>query len=373
MAFGQTLLNQINDNIKNENSGWQADYNFFLDLTEEEQKKYLGYTPGPEELTLQEQESNGYSKYEAYLAALDSGTFSSFTAPIAFDWRNKNGQNYVTSVKNQRSCGSCVAFGAVTTVESMVKIKKNNANYAVDLSEAHLFYCHAREEGRRCNNGWWVPPSLNAFKNKGVVDEACYPYTPGDQNCTGRCTDWQSRTLKISGWKELSSISEMKECLSKEGPLVGCFSVYSDFFAYRSGIYRKTSSATLRGGHCIGVVGYNDTQRYWICKNSWGTGWGDNGYFKIAYGQVGIDNKMWLVEGISDTGWLKGKKITGLWAINQTRNAWVYVSGEGWKKVNNANDTNFYILLSQLIAAKAANRNVNLRLTSGEIMEAYVW
>ena len=373
MAFGQELLNQINGDIERENAGWQTGFNEFLEKSESERDIYLGYVPGPEEESLEQQELQGFSKYQSFMASLQAGSDEGFTAPSSFDWRNKGGKNYVSPVKNQGGCGSCVAFGAVSTVESMVKIGRNNADYKVDLSEAHLFYCHARAEGRRCNNGWWVPPALNAFKGKGVVDEKCYPYTASDQNCTGKCSDWQNRLLKITDWKQISSISEMKKCLSTVGPLVGCFTVYSDFFAYKSGVYRKTSSASRRGGHCIMVVGYSDAQKCWICKNSWGTNWGDKGYFKIGYGQVGIDNHMWMVKGISDTGWLRKKKITGIWTINQTRNAWVNISGEGWKKINNSNDAKFYVLLSQLIAAKAANRPVNLRIKSKEILEAYVF
>lgn len=373
MAEEKSMLAKIKEDIKADNAGWQASSNFLLQLSEEERRNYLGYEPGPDEPSLQEQEEASQANYQSYKAALESGGLQAFGAPSSFDWRNKDGKNWITPVKNQGGCGSCVSFGAVTTVESMVRIGRNDANYAVDLSEAHLFYCHARSEGRNCGNGWWVPPALNAFKDKGVVDEACYPYTAGDQNCTGRCSDWSKRTLRIKGYKELTTIASMKECLSKDGPLVGCFSVYSDFYAYRSGVYRKTSSATYEGGHCIGVVGYSDAESCWICKNSWGAGWGASGFFKIGYGQVGIDNKMWLVSGISDTGWLQGKKVIGLWAINQTRNAFAYISGEGWKKVNNANDTNFYLLLTDLIAAKAAGRNVDLRLVNGEIMEAYVW
>ena len=43
------------------------------------------------------------------------------------------------------------------------------------------------------------------------------------------------------------------------------------------------------GYHCILIVGYDDAEKAWICKNSWGTGWGDKGYFRIGYGECGID------------------------------------------------------------------------------------
>jgi hypothetical protein len=63
--------------------------------------------------------------------------------------------------------------------------------------------------------------------------------------------------------------------------------VFSDFFSYRAGIY-KYSWGDFEGNHAITVVGYNDSDRFWICKNSWGTGWGEQGWFRIRYDECGI-------------------------------------------------------------------------------------
>ncbi len=61
--------------------------------------------------------------------------------------------------------------------------------------------------------------------------------------------------------------------------------VYSDFDAYLSGVYTHTSG-TYRGGHAVLIVGYSDAGQYFIVKNSWGTDWGESGYFKIAYSEI---------------------------------------------------------------------------------------
>jgi C1A family cysteine protease len=73
--------------------------------------------------------------------------------------------------------------------------------------------------------------------------------------------------------------------------------VYDDFFHYVSGVYHHTTGG-VQGGHCVCVVGYDDTQSCWICKNSWGPAWGENGFFRIKYGDCGIDAEMWGVNGI---------------------------------------------------------------------------
>ncbi len=362
-------VKSIQDAIRQEGLEWQASANFLTEASDKERKQHLGYTPGPNEPSLIDRENISKANFANFQSMRSSD--DSFGAPAAFDWRSKDGKNYVTPVKNQGSCGSCVAFGTIAAVESMVKIARG-ADYAIDLSEAHLFYCIARSQGRNCGNGWYAEPPLVAFKDTGVCDEACYPYVAGDQNCTGRCSDWQNRVVKITGYKYLNSINAIKEHLATKGPVQACYTVYNDFFSYSSGIYKKTSN-TVAGGHCVCIVGYNDAQSYWICKNSWGAGWGESGFFRIAYGECGIDAGEYGVEGILDTRWIRGKKVIGLWAINEAKNAWVYISGEGWKKISNNNDDGFLNLLRQLSAAKATNANVDVYLDNGSITIAYVF
>ncbi len=371
MSKGENNLTAIQNALKEEGAEWQAGSSDILEMTNIEQDLRLGYVPGDDEPSLEEKEEAARANLQKYLSVSET---DSFGAPLSYDLRNVGGKNYITSVKNQGSCGSCVSFGAVATVEGTLRRLRNNPNLNVDLSEAHLFYCHARSEGRRCSGskgGWWVPPAMTAFKNKGVTDEAHYPYTSADQNCTGLVSGWQGAVIKISDFKKITSIAQMKDWISTKGPLAACFTVYSDFFGYRSGVYRKTSAATRRGGHCVTMVGYSDSGRYWICKNSWGSNWGDQGYFKIAYGEVGIDNEVWGVQGIVDSGWVTGK-VTGLWANQAAKNAFVHITGEGWKKISNKDETNGYIMLTQLAAAKGANRNVRVKKNNGKIVEVYV-
>jgi len=67
--------------------------------------------------------------------------------------------------------------------------------------------------------------------------------------------------------------------------------VYEDFLTYKSGVYVHTTGQYL-GGHAIKILGWGveNDQEYWLCANSWNNSWGDNGYFKIAFGQCGINN-----------------------------------------------------------------------------------
>ncbi len=294
-------------------------------------------------------------------------------APAAYDLRNVGGANYVTPIKNQGGCGSCVAFGVASTIETRVRLQRG-AGTAIDLSEAHLFFCYGRDEGRNCGNGWWPQNALEKVKATGVCDEACFPYTDRDQDCSGRCSNWQASAVRISGYTNLTNQpAKMKDWISTRGALSACFVVFGDFFSYRSGVYSHVTGSNS-GGHCVSIVGYNDAQGCWICKNSWGTGWGETGFFRIAYGQCSIES--WLVHGVDavvETGWLNNVRVTGLWSNNSDRNVWVYLSNVGWRRLSSENDGITIAMLGQVIAAKAAGRPVNVYQQDAVIKQVYVF
>jgi C1A family cysteine protease len=362
-------LQSLRNELSAAGDPWEAGVTSLSALSFEEQQAHLGVTPPPGELTAADADRRARETQ----SAIRTAALSAIAAPAAYDLRNVGGSNFVTPIKDQMSCGSCVAFGIVATVESTLRRQRNDPSLNVNLSEAHLFFCHARARGRTCSTGWWPAEALEDFRTKGVVDDACYPYSMSNTDCSGLCSNWADRVAKITGFRALTSQpAQIKEWVSTRGPVSACFSVYEDFFGYKSGIYRHVSG-NLAGGHCVTIVGYNDSPGYWICKNSWGTGWGTSGFFNIAYGECGIDT--WFnhgVEGIENTGWQNNRRVIGLWATNQDRNAWVYFDGLGWRKVSPDNDVIFYVMLSQLAAAKAAARPVNFYELSSVIKQVYV-
>lgn len=203
------------------------------------------------------------------------------TVASAWDWRNTRGNtkgtNWVTPIKDQGGCGSCVAFAAVAMIESAVEISRGNPKPIPDLSEADLFF----GGGANCN-GWQFDRALNRALSAGVADEACWPYD-GD----GPCRDRASRVTKITSWK---TITNPKDWIATKGPIMTGMEVNSDFFCYSFGVYTYDYGDYV-GNHAVCVIGYDDSQNCWICKNSWGTGWGEDGFFKIAYGECGIGTK----------------------------------------------------------------------------------
>jgi C1A family cysteine protease len=188
----------------------------------------------------------------------------------------------VTPVKDQGDCGSCVGFGTLGTVEACLAIRDskipNHPQDYKDLSEAYMF----KKGGGSCANGWTFKPACNFMKGVGTVDEAIDPYHVPLSMIT-QAMDKAPHT-KIVSWQQLLRNTEAKLWIATYGPIITGMTVYDDFPDYRGGIYQAKSKNVL-GGHCVSVVGYDDAQQCWICKNSWGTGWGEQGFFRIGYDQ----------------------------------------------------------------------------------------
>jgi C1A family cysteine protease len=263
---------------------WQAGETTMSVLSEDDFVRRLGVVPPPGEPSVEELEATlaANKPLEAFIAAAAVG------APASYDLRNVGGRNFVTRVKDQGGCGSCVAFGVSAVIESTLMVARQDPSLAPDMSEAQLFYCYGRSQGRNCGNGWSPDAALDAIRNGGLAFETSYPYTAGDQNCTNLDSQWKQRYVSLGGRNGPLRGAAIKQWISTYGAVTGCFIVYDDFRYYKTGVYRHVSGAQL-GGHCVTLIGYDDAQSCWIAKNSWGPGWGDNGFFKIAYGECGID------------------------------------------------------------------------------------
>lgn len=323
-------LAQIRSRIEEEDLNWRAEETFLSRLPAEERRQYLGLIVTENEL----EEFRAETRQKAEEEQAEFRAAEAFGAPTAKDWRNVGGQNYVTDVKNQGPCGSCVSFGTCATIESNIRIKAKSPTLAIDLSEAFLQFCG----GGSCG-GWGLTSGLAYAKSDGVTDEACFPYKPQNLPCGDRCSDWASRLTQIVDYSGHATMEARKTAIAEIGPVTAGMAVYSDFYSYSSGVYVKTAGSSLEGYHCVCVVGYDDNQQCWIVKNSWGPGWGDGGFVRIRYGQADlhIDSDMQFysvevdVEPISGSGFAEHLLIDE--RFGSTSLLWAYVDGKWRHKV----------------------------------------
>lgn len=194
--------------------------------------------------------------------------------PAKIDWHELG---RVSPAKSQGQCGACVAFATCAAMESAFAIAENNASI-LDLSEADLFFCGC---GDCCESGWEFVPALERAA-RGVGLEADFPYE------IGACRDIPP-ALRVSNW-HISLSAEDRRYAVARGPVIAGMRVYDDFRYYKGGIYEHGSGDEI-GLHAVCVVGYDDEASCWIAKNSWSDAWGENGMFRIAYGQCGLDDK----------------------------------------------------------------------------------
>ncbi|MFA4948913.1 MAG: C1 family peptidase, partial [Candidatus Krumholzibacteriia bacterium] len=256
---------------------WTAGKTSVSGLSAEEKKQLLGLLPLPE----------GWGKDRQPLMAPAGATFEP-----AYDWRQHNG---VTPVTNQRSCGSCWAFAAVAQLESHTLIFDERLE---DLSEQQVVDCNLW--GGDCSGGW-VPGALDLFMAPGCVGELCYPYEALDGKL---CRQDQCEVLSmISDYNPVSNSVDAIKTALQTGPVSCAFTVIDDFYNYTSGCYQSVS--TVSPNHAILIIGWDDNQcagqGAWIIKNSWGLGWGMEGFGYVKYGTCSIGSYAYQITYLPTT------------------------------------------------------------------------
>lgn len=209
----------------------------------------------------------------------------SVSVPSAFNWHNIDGEDWMTPVRHQGSCGSCWAFGVIGAFEACVNIQKNDPNFNIDLSEQHLVSecCSAGD----CRGGY-PTGALAYIKNSGVSVESCFQYMASNSACTP-CTDWGNESYKIDNYVYIDSDTDSyKWALQKYGPMSVVLKVSEDWFYYKSGVYSPVWTSDKFGwaNHAVVLCGWDDALGAWIIKNSWGERWGMSGYAYVKYGDL---------------------------------------------------------------------------------------
>lgn len=361
-------LEEVQLELTNLGNPWLNGDTSMTVLTEEERRVRLG-VPLPDPVAVDRIISDA-SRMTATSLASDSTS----GAPAAFDARNVGGNDYTTPVKDQGNCGSCVAFGTVATMETTAAYQRGQAKFDPDLSEAHLFYVHGKADNANCDTGWMPSRAFSYCQNIGITFEDYFPYTPRNTAGATLNSDWPNRLAKVTAAKDLTGDpAAIKQYISTHGAVAACFIVYQDFFGYKTGIYRHVSGGQA-GGHCVSIVGYDDTAGCWIVKNSWGAGWGEGGYFKIAYGECGIET--WQVhgaDGVSLRMWTGTTKVIGAYHASTPRSGYAYIENRGWLKITTGSDSAHELMLTDLLAARVGGRPVNLFENVGTIETSVVY
>jgi len=242
------------------------------------------------------------------------------SVPATFDARTQWPQcaSVISHVRDQSNCGSCWAHGTTEAFNDRRCIKTGDtALMSVADTTGCCGFISCLSMG--CNGGQIGTP-WSWFVRTGVVsggdfgdNTTCFPYTmekcshhvqsslPScsdvkqvEPTCDKKCqngfnTEYSNDKHKAASSYGFSSVDDIKADLVTYGTVTAAFTVYEDFLNYKSGVYRHTSGNAL-GGHAIKIIGYGED--HWIAVNSWNDLWGDNGTFRIAFGECGIDSQV---------------------------------------------------------------------------------
>jgi C1A family cysteine protease len=185
---------------------------------------------------------------------------------------------YYTSIKDQGPCGSCWAFAAVGLLESMIL---KNDSVEVDLSEQYMLSCNPWNWG--CNGGYWPNDML---VDPGAAMESCFPYVADEVPCNESCpTPYQIQSWAfVEEDNMVPPTEDIKQAIYTYGAVQA--GVYADrwFQMYTSGVFNRCRRRVNYSNHAIILCGWDDTKGAWLLKNSWGTGWGEDGFMWISYG-----------------------------------------------------------------------------------------
>ena len=288
------IANKLNERLVSGNKTWRAGVTFVSQMTFEEKKWLMGQnTPvlyGFDYYKGGVFVMPGFSRY----ASLNTNTRSSDDYVTEWDWRNRHGKNWVTSVKDQDTCASCWAFSAVGTFESYINLYYNQL-LNLDLSEQEIISLYV--DNSNCNGGY-IKDALNHICSQGAIYESDFPYVASNVPYTPAVDIYDN--LKLGSYSGDYSVSfrdnhsesyiekedSIKRMLFKSPITFGIdpwwhYAVLVGYKQIQSGDYCFTSgndSITVTISQDNPLVGHPA----WLIKNSTGTTWGQNGFGYVA-------------------------------------------------------------------------------------------
>jgi len=311
----EQIINKINSNPA---STWVAGINDrFTYMTAAQIKRQMGaLTPPPEIANLLPVKTSEPRMVGVIPPTFDARSFWPRCPSIAM-------------IRDQSSCGSCWAFGAVEAATDRICIE-TNATSQLMISANDLTACCA-SCGFGCGGGY-LPSAWDYLTSTGIVtggnyndsttlqwcqkyslpncahhEPGMYPSCPTTEYDTPKCmstcdkgTHYQMTYAadhrKFSKSYSLpNDVNAIATEILMHGPVEAAFTVYEDFLTYKSGVYVHQSQQAV-GGHAVKLMGWGTENGadYWLVANSWNEGWGDHGTFKIARGtdECGIESQV---------------------------------------------------------------------------------
>ena len=223
------------------------------------------------------------------------------TTPATVDLRN-----YCSAIEDQGALGSCTGNAIASAIELIDR--KNSKN--LEISRLFIYYQERLLEGTvYYDSGAYIRDGIKACYTYGAPLESIWPYNLKKWAVKPTAAAYSdAKTRKVTGYKKCADFAAVKNALAAGTPVIIGFDVYDSFESdavAATGMmpYPNTATEQLLGGHAVCIVGYRDSDQRFIVRNSWGTGWGDKGYFYMPYSVIqnaSMSSDFWTISAVKN-------------------------------------------------------------------------
>lgn len=221
--------------------------------------------------------------------------------PPSIDLRSK-----CPPVLNQGDIGSCVAHAIANA--HLFSQKAQEAPVLFLPSRLFIYYNARAKIGTvNSDSGASIRDGIKSVVRQGVPPESCWPYVPRKfrEKAPRPCYIEAMKHQALEYRRVLQQLSQLKGALASGRPVVFGFSVFESFESAavtRTGkVPMPGADEDMLGGHAVLAVGYNDVSRRFTVMNSWGTSWGNRGYFTMPYEYLldsNLSDDFWVVQTV---------------------------------------------------------------------------
>jgi C1A family cysteine protease len=215
-------------------------------------------------------------------------------------------RQYCSLIENQGNLGSCTGNAIAGAIELLHKKQKRT----LDISRLFIYYYERVLIGTvNYDSGAYIRDGIKVCYKYGAPTENLWPYNISKfRTVPPKTALIDAAKRKVTSYQRAADFNQVIDAITSGYPVTIGFSVYSSFdspVVAKTGImpYPDTKKEKLLGGHAVLLVGYNKYNNTFIARNSWGTNWGDRGYFYMPFQVIqntSMSSDFWVIKSISN-------------------------------------------------------------------------
>ena len=213
---------------------------------------------------------------------------------------------YCSTIENQGNLGSCTGQAIAGAIELLHK----RASRTLDVSRLFIYYYERQYIGTvNYDSGAYIRDGIKVCYTYGAPVESLWPYNINKFRTVPPSTAMQDAAKrKVTSYQRVADFNGVIDAVASGHPVVVGFTVYSSFESNsvaKTGVmpYPNTIKERVLGGHAVLIVGYNKNRNVFIVRNSWGSGWGEGGYFYMPFQVIqntSMSSDFWIIKSLAN-------------------------------------------------------------------------